>query len=378
VHIFNYQAANITSMSEYLHNIQFSFQPYVLQFKFEAGTSRGVMTEKTSYLLQAIEKEKPIVIGWGEAGPLPKLSVDDMPDFVSIMASYVEKLSGSAIPADPNSVLDWCSSQIPENLPSIRFAFETALLDLAQGGERKIFDTAFFQGKMAIPINGLIWMGKKEMMMGQIEKKLSEGYSCIKMKIGAIGFSEELDLIAHIRSRFGADNIVLRVDANGAFSPEEASEKLRKLAEWDIHSIEQPIRPGQVDAMASLCLSGILPIALDEELIGVTGREEKLRLLERIKPQYIILKPTLHGGIRACQEWIQLAEDFGIGWWMTSALESNIGLNAVAQFTSTYPINIPQGLGTGQLYHNNFNSPLTIAEGYLHYLPNPTLWDLRV
>lgn len=365
-------------MSEYLHNIQFSFQPYVLRFRFEAGTSRGVMNEKKSYLLRAFEKDNPSVVGWGEAGPLPKLSVDDLPDFGSIMENYVEKLSDSSIPCDPKSVLDWCSRQIPENLPSIRFSFETALLDLAQGGERKIFDTGFFHGKMAIPINGLIWMGKKEMMMEQIEKKLSEGYSCIKMKIGAIGFSEELDLIARIRSRFGADKIVLRVDANGAFSPVEAGEKLRKLAEWDIHSIEQPIRPGQLDAMARLCRSGILPIALDEELIGLTGREEKLRLLEIIKPQYIILKPTLHGGIRASQEWIQLAEELGIGWWMTSALESNIGLNAVAQFTSTYAINIPQGLGTGQLYHNNFNSPLTISNGYLRYLPIPSLWDIRV
>lgn len=365
-------------MSEYLHDIQFSFQPYVLKFKFEAGTSRGVMTEKTSYLFQAIENEKPIVIGWGEAGPLPKLSVDDLPDFGSVMANYVEKLSGSSIPCDPNSVLDWCSTQIPENLPSIRFAFETALLDLVNGGKRKIFDTGFFHGKMAIPINGLIWMGKKEMMLDQIEKKLSEGYYCIKMKIGAIGFSEELELIAHIRSRFGADKIVLRVDANGAFSPEEASEKLRKLADWDIHSIEQPIRQGQVEAMAELCRSRILPIALDEELIGVIGKSAKRNLLERINPQYIILKPTLHGGIKSCQEWIQLAEELGIGWWMTSALESNIGLNAVAQFTSTYAINIPQGLGTGQLYHNNFNSPLTISNGYLRYLPNPSLWDIRV
>lgn len=365
-------------MSQYLHNVHFSFQPYELQFKFEAGTSRGVMTAKTSYLLRAIEVEMPNTVGWGEAGPLPKLSVDDLPDFGSIMANYVEELSGSSIPCDLNMALDWCGNKIPEYLPSIRFAFETAILDLVNGGERMIFDTGFFRGNTAIPINGLIWMGKKEFMMAQIEKKLEEGYGCIKMKIGAIGFSEELELISQIRSRFDAARVVLRVDANGAFSSEEAEIKLKELAKWDIHSIEQPIRAGQIADMARLCQLGILPIALDEELIGVTGEEAKRELLTSIKPQFIILKPTLHGGIRSCQEWIRLAENLGIGWWMTSALESNIGLNAVAQFTSTYAIDIPQGLGTGQLFHNNFSSPLAISNGHLHHQPNTTLWEIEV
>lgn len=365
-------------MSLNLHNIRFSVHPYLLRFKFEAGTSRGVMTEKTSFLLRAFEAGDPEIVGWGEAGPLPGLSVDDLPNFGSVMADYVEKSQGSSIPRSAHSVLDWCSSQVPENLPSIRFAFETALLDLVNGGKRLIFDTPFFRGEMAIPINGLIWMGKKEMMLDQIEKKLSEGYSCIKMKIGAIGFSEEMELIAHIRSRYGSDKIVLRVDANGAFSVREAAEKLRELASWDIHSIEQPIRPGQGEAMEQLCRSAVIPIALDEELIGVVGKTAKINLLKKINPQYIILKPTLHGGLSACRDWIQLAEEMGIGWWMTSALESNIGLNAVAQFTSTYPVSIPQGLGTGQLYRNNFNSPLTISKGYLHYFPNATAWDIKV
>lgn len=364
-------------MSQYLRNVHFSVQPYELQFKFEAGTSRGVMTAKTSYLLRAFEAETPKTVGWGEAGPLPGLSVDDLPYFGAILSQYVTNLSGQSIPRDPNSALEWCGDNIPEYLPSIRFAFETAILDLVNGGERMIFDTGFFRGKTAIPINGLIWMGEKDFMMAQIDKKLGEGYNCIKMKIGAIGFSEELDLIARIRSRFGVDKIVLRVDANGAFSPETAEARLGELARWDIHSIEQPIRAGQIEQMARLCQLGILPIALDEELIGVTGEEAKRNLLKTINPQFIILKPTLHGGIKSCQEWIQLAENLGIGWWVTSALESNIGLNAVAQFTSTYSVGIPQGLGTGQLYHNNFNSPLTISNGYLHHLPNTTLWEIK-
>jgi L-alanine-DL-glutamate epimerase-like enolase superfamily enzyme len=251
-------------------------------------------------------------------------------------------------------------------------------LDLANGGERRIFDTQFFRGKEAIPINGLIWMGRKEFMLEQIEKKLTEGYECIKMKIGAIGFSQELELISFIRSRFGSDKIVLRVDANGAFAVDEAEEMLRRLADWDIHSIEQPIKAGQADAMGRLCRAGILPIALDEELIGVTGRDAKRDLLEKIHPHYIILKPTLHGGISSCRDWIQLAEGLGIGWWMTSALESNIGLNAVAQFTSTFQVNIPQGLGTGQLYNNNFNAPLAISRGKLYHLPGQSLWDIRL
>lgn len=361
-------------MSRNLNNIQFSFKPYVLRFKFEAGTSRGVLTEKKSFLLDAFEAGEPMVVGRGEAGPLPKLSPDDLPEFPELLGDLSNRLSGSSVPRTEGAILDWCAAQIPDRFPSARFAFETALLDLANGGRRMIFDTGFYSGNIAIPINGLIWMGKKELMLEQIERKLAEGYTCIKMKIGAIQFEEEISVLSYIRSKFDSSRIVLRVDANGAFTFDEAGEKLLRLAKLDIHSIEQPIRQGQIQRMAILCQQGTLPIALDEELIGITEPRAKAELLEAIRPQYIILKPTLHGGIRSCREWIHIAESMGIGWWMTSALESNIGLNAIAQFTSTFDVRVPQGLGTGQLYHNNIGSPLSIRSGLLRYETGSSNW----
>ena len=229
----------------------------------------------------------------------------------------------------------------------------------------------FFDSQRSIPINGLIWMGEPDFMLRQIDQKLSEGFDCIKMKIGAIDFEREIELLKYIRSQFSPDQIVLRVDANGAFSPEDALEKLQRLADLDIHSIEQPIRAGHITAMEKLCRETPLPIALDEELIGV---EDKAALLDAIQPQHIILKPTLIGGTLETQEWIRVAEERGIGWWMTSALESNLGLNAISQLVSTYSPAIPQGLGTGKLYHNNLDSPLEVRAGHIYY--NPELaWE---
>lgn len=365
-------------MKEVLKDIQFTYVTHLLQFKFEAGTSRGVLREKMIFLVKAFQKDLPQSIGWGEAAPLVKLSIDDIPDFEIQLANLCKKLSGSSVPANEASILDWVGDNIPLFLPSIRFAFETAMLDLLHQGVKMVFDTPFFNQQKSIPINGLIWMGSKDFMLEQIDKKLEEGYNCIKLKIGAIDFDQECELLGYIRQKFDASQVTLRVDANGAFTGQDAMRKLKKLAEFDLHSIEQPIRQRQIELMAELCRKTPLPIALDEELIGIGHYLDKMELLEKIKPQYIIIKPTLLGGIAASREWIALAEKAGIGWWVTSALESNIGLNAIAQFTSAYGTDMPQGLGTGQLYHNNFDSPLTIIKGHLKYYPQKSFWKIEL
>lgn len=352
-----------------IHFIRFSYVSHLLKFNFDAGTSRGVLREKTTFYIQA-KAETLSQRGWGEAAPLVKLSIDDVPEFEQILHQYCEKLVfqwDTSVLDGTSQVLDWCANAISNAFPSIRFAFETALLDFIHGGMRKIFDTDFFNKEEAIPINGLVWMGDKDFMLKQIDQKLEQGYTCLKMKIGAIDFEQECTLLSHIRSRFSSSEITLRVDANGAFSPSDALLKLEKLASFELHSIEQPIAVGQWDAMAELCEKSPLAIALDEELIGVYGNEPREQLLQTIKPPYIILKPTLLGGIQDTVTWIALAKKYKIGWWMTSALESNIGLNAIAQFTSTFDDLMHQGLGTGQLFTNNIESPLKVADGYIAY-----------
>ncbi|AGA79949.1 o-succinylbenzoate synthase [Echinicola vietnamensis] len=346
-----------------------SWHKYTLDFKFDAGTSRGVLKTKDSYFIKIWSQDDPETVGWGEAGPLPKLSPEEGKDLPSLLDTLVKNVSEKEIHRSEECILAFCEEMVATDCPSVRFALETALLDLHHGGRKLIMDNDFFSGQAKIPINGLIWMGDAAFMHQQIEDKLAQGFTCIKMKIGAINFEEECRLLAGIRERFSADEITLRVDANGAFSPAEAMDKLRRLAAFDLHSIEQPIKAGQYLEMQRLCASSPLPIALDEELIGVTELQEKAALLDTIKPPFIILKPTLVGGIKATREWIRLAEARQIGWWMTSALESNIGLNAIAQLTASYPTDLPQGLGTGQLYHNNIASPLEIQKGQLVYQP---------
>lgn len=363
-------------MTEVLNNIQFTCFPYHLHFRFDAGTSRGVLKDKMIYLIKAYTDNNPAISGWGEAAPLSNLSIDDIPDIESQISLYCRNFSGLTLPLDESAILQWVSENIPNQLPSVRFAFETALLDLLNGGKRMIFDTPFYSGIKSIPINGLIWMGAKEFMLEQIDRKLAEGFECLKLKIGAIDFDQECDLLSYIRQKYDSSQITLRVDANGAFSPEDSLNKLDILSRFDLHSIEQPIKQGQLNEMAVLCRQTPLPIALDEELIGIYGIKRKRELLELIRPQFIILKPTLVGGIVSCREWINLAESMGIGWWITSALESNIGLNAIAQFTSTYSISMPQGLGTGQLFKNNFESPLTITNENLEYKVEKSAWNL--
>lgn len=348
-----------------------SWEKHTLNFKFNAGTSRGVLTQKDTWFIKVYKSSQPEVCGVGEAGPLKGLSIDYRPDFEDKLTEVCEAL------ADEYLDLEGLMFSL-DAFPSIKFALETALLDLENGGQRIIFKTPFSQSQEPIPINGLIWMGDKEWMLNQIEEKLADGFTCLKLKIGALNFETECEVLRTIRKRFSKEEVVIRVDANGAYKKEEAKEKLKILSEFEIHSIEQPIKPGQEEAMRKLCKENLLPIALDEELIGKNLYSEKKLLLESIKPQFIILKPTLLGGMAACKEWIELSVKLGIGWWITSALEANIGLNAISQFTSTYSLkSFPQGLGTGKLYHNNIPSPLVIKEGNLIY-DNLNHWDLKI
>lgn len=326
------------------------FTKKTFQFKRPSGTSRGVLTEKHAWFLEVWNTEDSEVIGIGECSIIPGLS----PDFDSF-ESYERMLT--AVCADTNIDLDeW---------PSIKFGLETALLDLENGGQRIIFNNGFSKGKQSIAINGLIWMGESSFMHEQIEEKLNAGFTTLKMKIGAIDFESEIKILQSIRDRYTKEQITLRVDANGAFSPEEAEHKLSILADLDIHSIEQPIKAGQYKAMAELCTKTKLPIALDEELIGIHIKVDKINLLKQVKPQFIILKPSLHGGISGTKEWIEIAESHNIPWWITSALESNIGLNAICQLAAEYDNLLPQGLGTGSLYVNNIPSSLVVKNGFI-------------
>ena len=331
------------------------FQKYELQFKRPASTSRGVYNSRPVWFLFLEEAGKT---GIGECAPLPGLSPET--------PKQVEDLL-TKICADPNHFIQ--QPDLLQDVSSVRFGLETAWLDLQNGGKQQLFPSGFTTGKKGIPINGLIWMGDVNYMQTQIQEKLKTGFHCVKIKIGAINFEKELELLQTIRNEFSADDITLRVDANGAFKPKEALMKLERLAKLDIHSIEQPIAAGQWKAMAKLC-KGPIPIALDEELIGINKCIEKEQLLDIIRPQYLVLKPSLHGGFAGCNEWIELANNRNIDWWVTSYLESNIGLNAIAQWTFTKNANSHQGLGTGQLFTNNIDSPLEIRGEQLWY--NPT------
>lgn len=339
--------------------------PHQLQFKFDARTSRGAMRTHQVYYLHLHDSDRPGIIGVGECAPLPGLSIDARPDLASKLNQLAEDVRQRQFTADELQML-LKSDELVE-WPSIRFALETAWLDLQQGGRKILFENDFIQGTTGIPINGLVWMGEKDFMQQQISKKLDEGYTCLKLKIGSLDFATELDILHQIREVAGPENLTIRVDANGAFAPNEAFRKLERLARYSLHSIEQPIRQGQPEQMQQLCAYTPVPIALDEELIGVQDATKQAALLDFIKPQYIILKPTLVGGLQASADWIDMAVQRDIGWWMTSALESNIGLNAISQFTANYAIDMPQGLGTGQLYHNNVASPLQIDKGWLRY-----------
>lgn len=328
--------------------------PYFLEFKRPSGTSRGVLTTKESWFI-VIEHEGRR--GIGECGLLRGLSIDDRPD-------YEAKVRWACAHIEMGEAALW---EALTGFPSIQFGLETAFRSLASDDPFLLFASGFTDGSATIPINGLIWMGDEGYMKQQIEEKIEAGFRCIKIKIGAIDFGKELALLAAIRTHFRPEEMEIRVDANGAFTATDALDKLRQIARFKLHSIEQPIAKGQWKTMAGLCQSSPMPIALDEELIGVFTVNEKERLLDAIQPQYLILKPSLVGGFRGASEWIALAEERGIGWWVTSALESNVGLNAIAQWTFRQGVSMPQGLGTGALYTNNFSSPLDVRQGELFY-----------
>ncbi|MEG0647993.1 MAG: o-succinylbenzoate synthase [Bacteroides sp.] len=331
--------------------------PHQLHFKKPAGTSRGTYTTRKVWYIHLTADEFPGRVGVGECAPLPQLSCDDLPDYPSILATACAQAAATGK----------IDSEALRPYPSILFALETAFRHL-QAGSYALWDTPFSRGEAGIPINGLIWMGDYRQMLEQIEAKMQTGFRCIKLKIGAIDFDRELALLRHIRAHFSATEVQLRVDANGAFSPADALDKLKRLSEFDLHSIEQPIRAGQWEEMARLTAETPLPIALDEELIGWHRVEDKQRLLDTIRPQYIILKPSLHGGMIGGNEWIEEARKREIDWWITSALESNIGLNAIAQWCATFDNPLPQGLGTGALFTDNVEVPLEIRQDCLWYI----------
>jgi o-succinylbenzoate synthase len=334
------------------------------RFRRPATTSRGTLYQKKVWFIILYESDNPLRRGIGECSVFPGLSMDDVDGFEMKLSEIVNMIN-NGIFSLKSPVRDW---------PSINFAIETALLDIKNGGERIIYPSDFTSGRGSILINGLIWMGSKDEMNRQIDEKLNLGFRCLKLKIGALDFEDEINILRQLRSRYSPDDLEIRVDANGAFSPYEALEKLKTISDFELHSIEQPILPAQLEDMASLCRLSPIPVALDEELIGKYPIENKRRLLKIIKPQFIVLKPGLLGGIKSCDEWIITANELNIGWWITSSLETNIGLNAIAQWTYTLKNPMHQGLSTGNLFENNIGSPLAVTGEKLYYFPKKK-WD---
>lgn len=344
--------------------MKLSYQSYRLIFKRPSGTSRGILNEKETFLFKLVSQENEEIEYFGETGLFRGLSYDDKPD-------YEEKLEWVCNQFNSNQKVNWEELRA---YPSIQFGLEQ-VMKAADNYKNKVLDDAFnpvlfpsefTEGKIGIPINGLIWMGGVDFMKEQIREKLNQNYHCIKIKIG-VDWKEEHAILKHLRNEFSADDLELRVDANGGFNTSEAKTVLQQLADLEIHSIEQPIKQRNTDEMAELCGFTPTPIALDEELIGVIQKKDKEDLLEKIKPQYIILKPSLVGGWQGSKEWIEAAEKHDIKWWITSALESNIGLNAIAQWTFTLNNPMPQGLGTGSLFKNNFHSRLKVKGEQLFF-----------
>lgn len=333
-----------------------AYAPYRLIFKAPAGTSRGILLHKDTYFLKVWDESNPEVYGLGECALFKGLSREDTPLYESKLREMCQNIALGK------------STDLSE-YSSLQFGLETALCDLSNGGRRVVVDTPFVHGETTIPINGLVWMGSFDEMSARIEEKLSAGFTTIKLKIGAIDFESELELIRQLRGRFSSETLTIRVDANGGFSPEEALPKLTRLAAYGIHSCEQPIKPNQWAEMRKICAESPIHIALDEELIGITDPMQMFMLLREIAPQYLIIKPSLMGGFAGAQEWLKMAKMTNTGAWFTSALESNVGLNAIAQVVAKFNPLIPQGLGTGALYTNNIESPLYQKADYLAYNP---------
>ena len=337
--------------------MEFSWIRHQLQFKIPGGTSRGVLRYKDSWLIQISKDDQ---YGIGECSIIEGLS----PESPQIVQNILEE-----IPQYLKMGKEFLLHRYAK-APALQFAIEMAFSGLNSHHPLLHFDTQFTHHQQTIPINGLIWMGNVDTMMTQLEEKINLGFSCIKIKVGAIDFESECNFLAHIRKRFHSSDLTLRLDANGAFQPEDAIQKLSRLSEYNIHSIEQPIAPGQWKEMATLGKTSPIPIALDEELIGISSKQEKVNLIQEIKPQYIIIKPSLVGGWQGSDQWVSIAEKHAVDWWATSALESNIGLNAIAQWVSTKQINRPQGLGTGSVFTNNIETPLYISGQNMGFDPN--------
>lgn len=337
--------------------LRLSLKPYTLQFARPAATSRGALTARRILLLRAWDTDAPDVAGWGECGPLPGLSRDDRPDFLEEAAAVCDVINAGYQPT-PGDLA---------HLPSFAFGLDTALRDLVAGGERRLWDTPFSRGACGLPTHGLIWMDTPEGLLRQIETKLAAGFRVIKMKVGALPLAQELELLAAVRSAYAPAAVELRLDANGAFAPADALAVLHQFARFDVAFLEQPIRAGDWPAMAGLCRHSPIPVALDEELIPVADAGTRRQLLDTIRPQHLILKPALLGGFTAADEWIADAEARGITWWTNSLLESNIGLNAICQWTGAAGGLRVHGLGTGGLFTNNFGSPLRLVGSRLYY-----------
>jgi O-succinylbenzoate synthase len=353
----------------------FSFEivPYILKFSFPAGTSRGVLREKKTWFLRLSHSDFPGRVGWGECGLLPGLSPEnpdtfetDLQELGTFLLPKLETQPRLWENLTPRWMEDWNGKW----LPAAWFGWETAWLDWVNGGNQIVCDPVFAAGAWKVPINGLVWMNPRQTMESQAAEKRKEGYETIKFKVGALDWEQELGMLRKVRSEMPSSEIRIRLDANGAWKPEEAVLKLNQLADLDIESIEQPIAPGQLKELAQICRTSPIPIALDEELIGHPLDHQKFTLLETVEPQFIVLKPSLLGGLGQTHQWIKMAEDMGIGWWITSMLESNVGLNAIAQLAAQYHPVLPQGLGTGKIYDNNLASPLLVSEGHL-------LWDTK-
>lgn len=353
-------------------SLQATYFKRTFHFSFNARTSRGAIKHRDSWFLKVWDESAPEVFGIGEAGPVPGLSLEKPADVSQQLAKVVDHLPSVKISACNTlagihaefSAMDLCSS--------VYLAVETALLDLANGGKRMIFDNDFVKGK-SVPINGLVWMGGLDFMLQQVSIKIEEGFTCIKLKIGGLNFEKELDILQFVRRKYFRDQISIRLDANGALKADQVNQKLIYLAQYGIDSIEQPLKPGS-PALPELCKTSPIPVALDEELLGVNSKDDRQKLLERVKPHFLVLKPTLQGGMHGCAEWIELANQYKVGWWLTSSMESNVGLNALAQFASQFPLEIPQGLGTGSIFKDNIPSPLEVHRGSLRW-NSKEIWD---
>tara|TARA_B100001057_G_C22825172_1_gene941101 strand:- start:443 stop:1477 length:1035 start_codon:yes stop_codon:yes gene_type:complete len=334
-----------------------TYKRYLLKFKHPGGTSRGFLQEKETWFIFLKDGTKR---GIGECGLFRGLSADDRPDYESKLKMLCNQIN----------INEKVSLEALKNFPSIQMGYEMAILSLKGKNPFELFPSKFTEGNESISINGLIWMGEIDFMKAQIKQKINEGFNCLKLKIGALPFEKELKLLEEIRNEFSMNQIIIRVDANGGFYPHDVMDKLIKLANLDIHSIEQPIRANQRISMSSICSNSPIPVALDEELIGIFDPLDRKKLLDQVSPQYIILKPSLLGGFKSCEHWIELADQRSIGWWVTSALESNIGLNAIAQWTYQLGVSSHQGLGTGDLFTNNIDSPLQVKLGQLNFNNN--------